>query len=253
MADALAPMPGWFWPVMFGLLGAILGSFLATLCLRWPQGRRVTSGRSHCDSCDRALTAVDLVPLLSALASGGKCRSCGAAIDPVHGRIELAALIAGVGPFLLLPPAAAAAWALMAWILIPLIWLDHRHYWLPDALTGVLALAGLLAGGYLSERLFVDRLIGGAIGWAALAGIAWAYRRFRGFDGLGAGDAKLLGALGLWFGWQALPFLLLLASGFGLALALVRRRRVALSDQRIPLGTTIGLAALLIGLLPAAV
>lgn len=246
-------MPVWFWPVMFGLLGALLGSFLATLCLRWPEDRSVSSGRSQCDGCNRPLSAIDLVPLLSSLASGGKCRTCGARIDPVHGRIEFAALLAGFAPFLILPPVAAAAWALMAWLLIPLIWLDNRHYWLPDALTGLLALAGLLAGEYLSGQWLLDRLIGAGVGWATLAILAWAYRRLRGFDGLGSGDAKLLGALGLWLGWQALPFLLLLASGFGLALALFRRGRVALPDQRIPLGSMLGLAALLIGSLPSLV
>ena len=234
----------------FGLLGAILGSFIATLCLRWPAGRSVTAGRSHCDACGRALSAVELVPLLSALASSGRCRGCGAAIDPAHGRIEFAALIAGASPFLFLPPPAAAAWALMAWLLIPLIWLDHRHLWLPDRMTILLALTGLIAGGVLNGQPIIDRLIGGVAGWAVLAAVACAYRRSRGFEGLGRGDPKLLGAAGLWLGWQALPFLLLLASGFGLALALMRSRKVPLAEQRIPLGTAIGLAAMLIGLLP---
>ncbi len=243
-------MPAWFWPLVFGLLGTILGSFLATLCLRWPAGRSVMTGRSHCDACGRELGPLDLVPLLSALANGGRCRSCGASIDSTHGRIEFAALIAGAAPFLLLPPVSAAVWALMAWLLIPLIWLDHRHLWLPDPLVLLLAIAGLLAGGYLDGQTLFDRLIGGAAGWAALAAIAWSYRRLRGVDGLGQGDAKLLGAMGLWLGWQALPFLLLLASAFGLALALARSRVTPLAQQRIPLGTAIGLAALLIGLLP---
>ncbi|WP_420605412.1 prepilin peptidase [Novosphingopyxis sp.] len=243
-------MPTWFWPIVFGLLGAILGSFIATLCLRWPAGRSVTAGRSHCDACGRALSAPDLVPLLSALASGGRCRSCRTPIDPAHGSIEFAALLAGAAPFLLLAPVPAAAWALMAWLLIPLIWLDNRHLWLPDPLVLPLALAGLLAGGYLGGLTPVDRLIGGAAGWAVLASIAGGYRRLRGFDGLGQGDPKLLGAAGLWLGWQALPFLLLLASGVGLALALARSRTIPLAQQRIPFGTAIGLAALLIGLLP---
>ena len=68
-----------------------------------------------------------------------------------------------------------------------------------------------------------------------------------------AEGAKLLGALGLWLGWQALPFLLLLASGFGLALALLRARAEPLARQRIPLGSALGMAAMLLGLMPGIV
>lgn len=193
---------------------------------------------------------MDLVPLLSALAARGHCTGCGASIDPIHGRIELASLIAGAGPFLFLPPVQAAAWALMAWLLIPLIWLDHRHLWLPTALILWLAGAGLLAGGLLSEVTLIDRALGGLIGWAALTTIAYLFRRVRGIEGMGRGDPRLLGALGLWMGWQALAFLLLLASVFGLALALVRSRSVPLSEQQIPLGTALGLAALVLGFSP---
>ncbi len=243
-------MPTWFWPTAFGLLGAILGSFLATLCLRWPEGRTVLSGRSHCDHCGRTLHAVNLVPLLSAFSARGRCTGCGASIDPVHSRIEIAALIAGAAPFLFLPAVQAAAWTLMAWLLIPLIWLDYRHLWLPTALILWLAAAGVLAGGVLSEATLVDRALGGLIGWSVLTAIAWLFRRIRGMEGMGRGDPRLLGALGLWMGWQALAFLLLLASAFGLVLALVRSRTVPLSEQRIPFGTALGLAALLLGLFP---
>ena len=246
-------LPVCIWALLFGLLGTILGSFLATLCLRWPDGRSVLVGRSSCDACGRTLGTTDLIPLLSALASRGRCRSCGAPIDGTHSQIEIAALLAGAAPFLVLPPFAAAAWAVMAWLLIPLIWLDHRYLWLPDALVLVLALSGLALGGFLDDRTLIDRLIGGTAGWAVLAAIAAFYRYARGREGLGAGDPKLLGALGLWLGWQALPFLLLLASGFGLFLALLGARAVPLAEQRIPLGSALGLAAMLLGLLPGIV
>ena len=45
----------WAWPVALALLGAIVGSFVATLVIRWPEGRSVMRGRSHCDACDAVL------------------------------------------------------------------------------------------------------------------------------------------------------------------------------------------------------
>ena len=109
-----------------------------------------------------------------------------------------------------------------------------------------------MAGGFLGDHWLVDRLIGGAAGWGSLALIGWGYRRLRGFDGLGQGDAKLLGAIGLWLGWSVLPIVLLLSTSFGLGLALIRRRAVPLAEQRIPLGTALGLSAMLVGLIAPA-
>lgn len=81
--------------VLAGLIGLVLGSFIATLVLRWPAGRSVL-GRSQCDGCGRQLGALDLVPLLSAIASRGRCRECGGAIDRFHGRVELGSALLGV-------------------------------------------------------------------------------------------------------------------------------------------------------------
>jgi len=89
----------------------------------------------------------------------------------------------------------------------------------------------------------VDRAIGAALGYGALLAIALAYRALRGRDGLGLGDAKLLGALGAWFGWQALPFILLIAASTGLAVMLATGRAKD-RTARAPLGTFLALAAL---------
>src|SRR3546814_6883087 len=75
--------------------GAIIGSFLATLILRWPQGRSVVHGRSACDGCGLTLGGLELVPLFSALAQRGRCRACGAAIDPLHWRMEAGCALIG--------------------------------------------------------------------------------------------------------------------------------------------------------------
>lgn len=225
---------------LFGAVaGAIIGSFLATLILRWPAGQQVTRGRSRCDGCARTLSPLELVPLLSRAMLGGKCRSCGAPIDQLHSRVELSAAIVGGVALALSPDASGLALAMFGWLLIPLCWLDWRHFWLPDRLTLILALVGLVAGGWLGGAL-LDRLIGGAVGWGALAALSLAYRRLRGRDGLGRGDPKLFGAVGLWLGWLLLAPILALAAALGLAVAL--RKGLAAHDP-VPFGPMIGVAS----------
>lgn len=222
------------------IAGALVGSFIATLCLRWPRGVQAMVGRSRCDDCGTVLGARELVPVLSAALAGGRCRSCAATIDPFHRQVEVAAAAAGAAAMALSPGAAGAALALLLWLMLPIALLDARHLWIPDRLSATLALAGLAAGGLVSGLPLGDRLIGGAAGFAALALLALAYRRIRGRDGLGAGDAKLLGAIGLWTGWQALPPILLLASLAGLAAALATGRGRL---ERIAFGTLLCLGA----------
>ncbi|KEQ55365.1 Type 4 prepilin-like proteins leader peptide-processing enzyme [Sphingobium chlorophenolicum] len=183
-----------------GIAGAIAGSFLATLILRWPQGRGVARGRSACDGCGRVLGALDLIPMLSAMAQSGRCRTCGAAIDPLHGRIEAGCAIIGALALGFAPDLGGVGWALLGWLLLTLAVLDKRHFWLPDALTLPLAFLGLTIGLWTTNANMTDRIIGAVIGYLALLAVALAYRRFRGREGLGLGDAKLLGALGAWFG-----------------------------------------------------
>lgn len=202
-------------------LGAIVGSFLATLILRWPEGRGVVAGRSQCDGCGRTLGARDLVPLLSALAAKGKCRECGATIAPLHWQVEALAGLVGAGAVAIDPGPTGWALALMGWLLIPLALLDWRHHWLPDRLNLALAIAGLAVGGYASGMGIETRLIGGLAGFGVLFAIATAYKALRGHEGMGGGDPKLLGALGCWLGWQALPVVLLIAAGTSLGLIVI--------------------------------
>jgi leader peptidase (prepilin peptidase)/N-methyltransferase len=227
------------------LLGAIVGSFLGAMLLRWPEGRSVARGRSVCDGCGRTLGPAELVPLLSYLLLRGRCRSCGSRIDPRQPMMEAAA--AGIGALALglhgLPLGAGTA--LLGWGLLILAALDAEHHWLPDLLTLPLALAGLAAGALALGPPLGDRAIGAAAGFLVLAGIALLYRALRGREGLGGGDPKLFGAIGAWLGWTMLPFVLLGAGLAGLAsLALKRARgeRIA-ADDRLPLGTLMALAA----------
>lgn len=228
-----------------GVAGAIAGSFLATLILRWPQGRGVARGRSACDGCGRVLGMLDLVPLMSALVQRGRCRTCGAPIDPLHGRVEAGCTVIGALAMGLFPGLGGVGWALLGWLLLTLAVLDRRHFWLPDALTLPMAFLGFTIGLWTTDVAMPDRVIGAVAGYLGLLAVAMIYRAMRRRDGLGLGDAKLLGALGAWFGWQALPFILLLAASLGLLaiLAAMAAGRVVNAATRVPLGTFLALAA----------
>ena len=90
-------------------------------------------------------------------------------------------------------------------------------------LTLPLAAAGLAVAWLAQRGAMLDNIAGAALGYAAFFIIAWAYRRWRGRDGLGAGDAKLLAALGAWVGATGLPSVVLLGSLMALAVVLALR------------------------------
>lgn len=231
----------WIWAAGLGLLGAVFGSFIATVAIRWPEGRSAGKGRSECDVCTKTLRAHELVPILSYFAQRGKCRACGARIGPSHLITELLGLAIGISAGLAAPDWHGAAGALFGWLLLTLAAIDLRAFWLPNGLTAALAATGLIAGmGSLSERA-----TGGLAGFAALWIVAAAYRRLRGREGLGGGDPKLFGAIGCWLGWSALPMVLLGASVLGLAFVLALRlagNRMTGTD-RMPFGALLAPAA----------
>ena len=172
----------------------------------------------------------------------GRCRTCGAPIPRLHLWVEIASAVLAALAIAIEPNLHGAALALFWLLLLAPAILDARHHWLPDPLTLVLAIAGLAVGGIAAGALFLDRLIGGAAGFASLWLIAESYRRSRGREGLGAGDPKLLGAIGLWTGALALPAIVLIAALGGLAVAVVQGRGRL---DRMPFGSLLAGAAIL--------
>lgn len=241
----LAALPVPFWPILLGVLGAVFGSFIATLAIRWPQGRSVATGRSACDGCDRTLTAAELIPLISFVALRGRCGNCGARIAPGHLVTELTGATIGIVAGLVAPGFEGVAGAICGWLLLALGAIDLAAFWLPDRLTVTLAIAALIGGAAGFAPDLTDRLIGGAGGFAALWLIAIFYRQIRGRTGLGGGDPKLFGAIGLWLGWRALPVVLLIASlaGVAIVLAMAVAGRRSTATDRLPLGTLLAIAA----------
>jgi leader peptidase (prepilin peptidase)/N-methyltransferase len=243
--ERFAAVPGSAWTAMGFVLGAVIGSFLAAILIRWPEGRSVVRGRSKCDSCGRTLGARDLVPILSWFLVRGRCRHCGAAIDRRHLAIEAGAALIGLTAILAHPVPAAIFTAIFGWWLFLLAALDIEHHWLPDRLTLPLIAAGLPVAWVGVGPPLEERAIGAAAGYAALTLVAWGYKRLRGREGLGGGDPKMFAAVGAWLGWTQLPFVMLGAGLIGLtvvAASRVRGEEVRATD-RLPLGTLMALAA----------
>ncbi|MEP6785274.1 MAG: A24 family peptidase [Sphingomonadales bacterium] len=236
----------WAWGASGIGLGLIVGSFVSTLVLRWPQQRDV-GGRSCCDACRERLRWFELVPLASFLIARGRCLRCGAAIDRIHVVGEILCAVVGGVAFGTAPGIEGLSAAVAGWLLVALAMLDVRNFWLPDLLTGLLAIVAVVAAFAGFDPSPLDRLIGGAVGFLVLAGIALAYRKLRGREVLGGGDPKLFGAIGLWLGWEAQPFVLLLASLMGLAAAatMIVRGRVVSATTRLPLGAMLAASAFL--------
>ncbi|MDF2495111.1 A24 family peptidase [Sphingomonas sp.] len=233
-----------FWPLALAALGAILGSFLATVAIRWPAGRSALTGRSACDACDRALSAVDLIPLISFAANRGRARCCGAAIPALHWQVEAGCALAGLLAGLVASGGAALLIASFGWLLVLVIALDATELWIPDPLLIILAALGIIAAAVLTPAMG-ERIIGGIAGFGSLWLIGFIYQRLRGIEGLGGADPKLFGVIGLWLGWRMLPPVLLLAAMVGLGVVAWRMMtgRAVARDDALPFGAYLAVAA----------
>ncbi len=199
------------------IIAPFIGSFLGVLIARLPAGDDLVTSRSRCPACGHALGPRDLVPLLSFIVLRGRCRHCGTAIAAFNWQVELAALAVAVGAVAVEgvvdgDPLAIWADCVLGWTLLALAWIDLRTLLLPDVLTLPLLLLGLGWTAWSAPDELADHAAAALAGWFALEVVAMLYRRLRGFDGLGAGDAKLLGAGGAWVGLALMPWLVVLAA-----------------------------------------
>jgi leader peptidase (prepilin peptidase)/N-methyltransferase len=233
----------WLYPL---LIAPVVGSFLGVLIRRLPKRLPIALDRSRCDHCEHALGPGDLIPLVSYVALRGKCRFCGAPIGLFHVAIEIAAVaVAATSVCSSGDPAVVWCGCVLGWALMALAWTDWQHMMLPDLLTLPLVVLGLGATYWLDPGAITDHAIAAALGYLALRTIAILYRRLRGRDGLGEGDAKLMAAAGAWAGLASLSSVLVggavLTLGAAASRALWTRQSIG-PATRLPLGTGLCLA-----------
>lgn len=232
------------------LAAPFIGSFIATLAVRLPEGRPVLWARSACDHCGAALTPPELVPLLSWAALRGRCRHCRGRIGWIHPVTEAAALLLAGWAALAMPPELAPATAVFGWALLAVSLIDLGHFIIPNVLSLPLGLLGLLLAVLWDPPSLADHVIGALVGYVLLRLVGLAYHRFRGRSGLGEGDARLLAALGAWVGWEGLPTVVLYASAAGLVHATMAYLggREMRGTSRLPFGPHLCLGAWLVWL-----
>ncbi len=245
-------------PVVLALLGLLIGSFLNVVIYRLPlmmeRGWRLESAellevkipdtpeitlsapRSRCPSCGHAIRWYENIPVVSYLVLRGKCSACKTPISLRYPAIEVltAASFAAVGLHFGAQP-TTLLWCGFAAALIALAFIDLDTTFLPDDLTLPLMWAGIVSAalGWIPVTLAAS--VGGAVvGYLALWIVFHAYRLIRGKEGMGAGDFKLLAALGAWMGWQAIPSIILLSSAVGaiVGIALIVFRQ---HDREVPI------------------
>ncbi len=192
---------GVFMTASFCLLGAIFGSGMTALSWRLPRGESWASGRSRCPNCAHVLGPLELVPVLSWLATRGRCRFCQARISARYPAIELSCALWSALAFAKLGFVAALAPVLLwGYLLVALFVIDLDFQLLPDALTLPGTLLALIAA--FLEHDAQHALLGIVVGAGYLWLFLWIWRTFLKRDGMGGGDIKL----GAMFGALLGPF-----------------------------------------------
>lgn len=248
----------WFFVLVATVLGLIVGSFLNVVIYRlpvmmereWhaqcaellghtPVAEPVTFNLavppSRCNVCDRPIRAIENIPVISYLFMRGHC-ACGK--SPISIQYPLVELSSGILTALVAWHYGVGWQALSAfvltWALIALSVIDMKHQLLPDAITLPWLWFGLTLGLF---GVFVDlqaSVIGAIAGYLSLWIVFHVYRLLTGKEGFGYGDFKLLGMLGAWQGWQALPLIILLSSVVGAVIG-ISMILLAGRDRQLPI------------------
>jgi leader peptidase (prepilin peptidase)/N-methyltransferase len=229
------------------LFGLLIGSFLNVVSYRLPRGESLSVPGSHCPSCDAPVKPWDNIPVLSWLLLRGRCRSCKAQIGARYPIVEAvtAALFAAVAAVHLHNTAMLVMGLVLVAFLVPIAAIDLDTKKIPNKLTLPAAVLAVVLGTALDPGGEVERLIAGAA-----AGGALLLPSLLAPGGMGMGDAKLVGVLGLFLGVWVLPaFFVAFASGTIVGIGMIVRKGVHASRKTpIPFGPFLALGGV-VGLL----
>jgi leader peptidase (prepilin peptidase) / N-methyltransferase len=227
-------------------LGLMIGSFLNVVAYRLPRGESLVTPGSHCTTCGEAVRPWDNIPLLSWLMLRGRCRGCGESISARYPLIELitgvafavVAVVNGLDLDLLIELPFVA-------MLIAVAGIDLEHKIIPNKILLPMAVWGIGATAFVDSAALPEALIGGAAAFTFLFVIALVHPK-----GMGMGDVKLAGVMGLFLGASVAPALLIgFLTGSLVGVAIMARHGMADGRKRgVPFGPFLALGGL-VGLL----
>ncbi|MCW2966388.1 MAG: prepilin peptidase [Solirubrobacteraceae bacterium] len=228
--------------IVAGLGGLLIGSFLNVVAHRLPLGESLVSPGSRCPGCGSPVRPYDNVPVLSWLMLRGRCRDCGQPIGWRYPAVELATALLFAAVVAARDDAAGIALGLiLVTALVPIVLIDLERRLIPNLITGPAAVAALVAGLALDLDGVPEQLIAGAAAGGFFLLAAMAYPR-----GMGMGDVKLAGLLGLCLGRAVGPavFIALIA---GVAVGGVIMARLGTAAGRktaVPFGPFLALGGI---------
>jgi leader peptidase (prepilin peptidase)/N-methyltransferase len=225
-----------------GVMGALAGSFLNVVVHRLPRHESVVRPASHCLACGAPVKPYDNVPILSYLLLRGRCRSCSAPISPRYPLVEALTAALCVGAVLTHRSAAGIALGVtLVLLVVPCALIDLEYRIIPNSLTALGAVLAIALGTALDPSGEPERLIAAAAAGGFLLVAALAYP-----GGMGMGDVKLAGVVGLLLGRAAAPAILvaLLAGVLVGAVIIARKGAKAGRKTAVPFGPFVALGAL---------
>lgn len=202
--------------VLVIVLGACFGSFANVIIYRWPRQESFISPRSRCPKCSSPIKFYQNIPVISWVLLRGQCAQCKNKISFMYPFVEL--LTATIfGLIFLTSGLSLTTLNMLVFTIfaIPCFFIDLKHMYLPDVMTlPGLALA-LIISIFNVQPNFTDAFLGALLGGLGLWFLAYVYKKWRGVDGMGGGDIKLLAWLGALFGYQSVTFILFASSVAG--------------------------------------
>ena len=199
------------------VMGGLWGSFSNVCIYRLPLDKGVVSGRSYCPRCKKQISWYDNIPIFSYLFIQGKCRKCKNKISVQYLVVELLNILSFATVYFFYGISITTVLLMILTLVFVIIFfIDLKHYIIPDSLTFPLMVLGFLKSfdPNLNEIFpnYINSLIGGVFGYGIIWLIIFFYKVLRNKEGMGLGDAKLLAAIGFWFGWIAIPFVIFSSS-----------------------------------------
>ncbi len=225
-----------------GLFGAIFGSFLNVVAYRLPRHESLVTPASHCPRCATPVKPYDNIPVLSWLLLRGHCRGCGEPISVRYPLVEALTAALCVGAVLSNESAVGIALGIaMILLVVPAALIDLEYRIIPNRITALGAVLAVGIGLALDPGGEPERLIAGAGAGGFLLLAALAYP-----GGMGMGDVKLAGMMGLFLGAAVAPAILIaLLSGVVLGVVVIARKGAQEGRKTaVPFGPFLALGAL---------